>query len=153
MDTIHTRIATVADVEVIAPLFDAYRQFYEKAPDLNLARRFIGDRLKNGESIVILASNASQQIVGFCQLYPTFCSVDATTIYTLYDLFVTPTARRSGAGKALLLAAQKLAVDNGKARMDLSTAKTNQSAQLVYESLGWIRDEVFYTYSLSVEPR
>ena len=150
MSTIHTRIATLADLDVIAPLFDAYRQFYEKASDLALAKSFIRDRLQNNESVVLLASNEPHQVVGFCQLYPTFCSVEAKPIYSLYDLFVSPEARRSGASKVLLQAAEKLASENGKARMDLTTARANKPAQAAYESLGWVRDEVFYTYSKSV---
>jgi ribosomal protein S18 acetylase RimI-like enzyme len=150
MTTIHTRIATLADLDVIAPLFDSYRQFYEQAPDLALARSFVRDRLANKESVVLLASDDTQQVVGFCQLYPTFCSIEAMPTYSLYDLFVSPAARRSGAGKALLQAAEKLAAENGKARMDLTTAKTNKPAQAAYESLGWVRDEVFYAYSKSV---
>jgi ribosomal protein S18 acetylase RimI-like enzyme len=148
---ITTRLATLADLNVAAPLFDAYRQFYEQPPDLDLARRFLSDRLQNEESVVILASNADHQVVGFCQLYPGFCSVEAKPIYTLYDLFVVPSARRSGAGKILLCAAEKLAAKNGKARMDLTTAKTNKPAQAVYESLGWIRDEVFFAYSKPIQ--
>jgi ribosomal protein S18 acetylase RimI-like enzyme len=68
----------------------------------------------------------------------------------LYDLFVIPNGRRSGAGKQLLLAAEQVALENGKSRMDLSTAKTNLPAQAAYEALGWVRDEVFYTYSKHV---
>jgi ribosomal protein S18 acetylase RimI-like enzyme len=148
---ITAHIATLADLNVAAPLFDAYRQFYEQAPDLDLAWRFLSDRLQNKESVVILASNADQLVVGFCQLYPGFCSVEAKPIYTLYDLFVVPQARRSGAGKILLCAAETLAAENGKARMDLTTAKTNKPAQAEYESLGWVRDEVFFAYSKPIQ--
>ena len=35
---IFVRRATLADLELIVPLFDAYRQFYEQAQDLALAR-------------------------------------------------------------------------------------------------------------------
>lgn len=148
---ITTRLATLADLDVTAPLFDAYRQFYEQQPDLDLARSFLQDRLRNHESVLLLASDAAQQVVGFCQLYPTFCSVEAKPIYSLYDLFVTPAARRSGAGKTLLRAAEKLAIEHGKSRMDLTTAKANKPAQAAYESLGWIRDEIFFAYSKSTE--
>ena len=151
MSTIHTRIATLADLDVIAPLFDAYRQFYQKTSDLALAKSFIRDRLQNNESVVLLALNEAEQVVGFCQLYPSFCSVEAKPIYSLYDLFVSPEARRSGAGKALLQAAEKLAAESGKARMDLTTARANKPAQAAYESLGWVRDEVFYAYSKFVD--
>jgi ribosomal protein S18 acetylase RimI-like enzyme len=99
---------------------------------------------------VLLASTELGHVVGFCQLYPTFCSVEAKPIYSLYDLFVSPAARRTGAGSALLRAAEKLAAENGKARMDLTTAKKNEAAQAAYESLGWVRDEIFLAYSKSV---
>lgn len=151
MSTIHTRIATLADLDVIAPLFDAYRQFYEQEPDPVLAKGFIHARLQNDESVILLASSETHEVIGFCQLYPTFCSVEAKPIYSLYDLFVSPEARRSGAGRVLLQAAEKLAAARGKARMDLTTARTNNPAQAAYESLGWVRDEVFYAYSKSVD--
>ncbi len=150
MTTVTTRTATLADLPVIAPLFDAYRQFYDQPRDLALATRFIRDRIQNSESVILLAVSAEGQTVGFCQLYPTFCSVEAKPIYSLYDLFVTPAARRSGAGKALLQAAEALAASHGKARMDLTTATTNQPAQAAYEALGWVRDDVFYAYSRRV---
>ena len=97
-----------------------------------------------------MALQADQQLVGFCQLYPSFCSVEAKPIYALYDLFVTPPARRLGVAKALLLAAERQAVASGKARMDLATAKTNTVAQAAYAALGWIKDERFYTYSKAI---
>ena len=142
-----TRVATLADLDAVAALFDQYRQFYLQAPDLPLATRFIRERLQNQESVVLLATDAAQSVIGFCQLYPSFCSVEAKPIFTLYDLFVTPEARRSGAGKVLLQAAERHAAESGKARMDLTTARTNRAAQSVYESLGWVRDDVFLAYS------
>ncbi|HAX21505.1 MAG TPA: GNAT family N-acetyltransferase [Hydrogenophaga sp.] len=150
MSDIPTRVASLNDLDAIAPLFDAYRQFYEQAPDLALARRFIAERLQNGESVVLLALDTAGQAIGFCQLYPSFCSVEAQPIYTLYDLFVAPTSRRTGAGKCLLQAAARLAAAHGKARMDLTTARNNHTAQSVYESLGWVRDDVFLAYSKRV---
>ena len=148
---ITTRLATLADLDGVAVLFDAYRQFYEQPPDLPLARSFLLTRLENKESVVILAIEATQRLVGFCQLYPTFCSVEAKSIYTLYDLFVAPADRRSGAGSVLLRAAEQLCADSGKSRLDLTTAKSNTSAQAAYEALGWVRDEAFFTYSKRVE--
>jgi ribosomal protein S18 acetylase RimI-like enzyme len=149
---ITTRIATLADLEAVAHLFDAYRQFYERPPDPALARRFIQERMQNHQSVILLAQ-AEDQAVGFCQLYPTFCSVEAQPIYVLYDLFVAADARRSGAARTLLLAAEALAARNGKVRMDLSTARTNKAAQSVYESLGWVRDELFLTYNKRIGAR
>jgi hypothetical protein len=41
---IAVRLAEAADAEAVAPLFDAYRQFYGQASDLDLARRFLQAR-------------------------------------------------------------------------------------------------------------
>jgi ribosomal protein S18 acetylase RimI-like enzyme len=148
---ITTKIATINDLEIVAALFDAYRQFYKKTSNLSLARNFIRDRMQNNESVIILAVNEDNKTVGFCQLYPTFCSVEVKPIYVLYDLFVAPETRRSGAGKVLLQTAEQLAADNGVARLDLTTAKTNEAAQSAYETLGWVRDEIFYAYSKEIK--
>jgi len=145
---IHT--ATLADLEPVAQLFDAYRQFYEYPPDLNLASTYIAQRLQKRESVVLLARDAEGRAMGFCQLYPTFCSLEAQPIYALYDLYVAPAARGAGVGNQLLLAAEQTARDHGMCRLDLTTAKTNLPAQAAYEALGWVRDEVYFAYSKAV---
>jgi ribosomal protein S18 acetylase RimI-like enzyme len=141
--------ASLENVKKVAKLFDDYRQFYEQAANIKLAEEFITARIKGRQSIILVAEYAGE-LVGFCQLYPTFCSVEAAPIMVLYDLFVADAARKSGAGRALMLAAQSYAKENGFARLDLSTAKTNLNAQALYESLGWLRDSQFYYYSLKV---
>ena len=145
------RRASVADVPAVAPLFDAYRQFYEQSSDLGLATCFLTQRLENDESVLFLALNVSGVAVGFCQMYPSFCSVIAKPIVVLYDLFVVPTTRQSGAGRALMQAAEAFAVSHLYARLDLTTARTNLTAQALYESEGWNRDDVFLAYSKATQ--
>ena len=149
--TITTREARQGDLATVASLFDQYRQFYEQASDAALALQFITERFANKESVLLVAQDDAGALVGFCQLYPSFCSVEAKPIYVLYDLFVAPGARKTGAGRQLLLAAEARARQDGKARMDLTTAKTNLRAQSLYESLGWVRDDVFFAYNRHVE--
>ena len=155
---ITTRQAIISDNEQIAVLSDCYRQFYHQAPDILLAKTFITKRIKNHESVIFVAEtltensaeNDAKQLIGFCQIYPSFCSVAAAKIGVLYDLFVIETARKTGAGRALMLAAHDYAANNGMARLDLSIAKNNYAAQSLYESLGWQRDDIFYTYSKDI---
>jgi len=146
MSAVKTRPATAADLEAVAALFDAYRQFYEQPSDLGLARRFITERFQRRESVLIVAEDASGALTGFTQLYPSFCSVRAAHTFVLYDLFVTPAARGTGAGRALMLAAEAHGRKAGAARMELSTARTNVIGQSLYESLGWQRDTTFLVY-------
>jgi ribosomal protein S18 acetylase RimI-like enzyme len=150
MTTPTTRLATLDDLAPVAALFDAYRQFYKQPADLPLARAFMRARLERKDSVVLVAESATKQVLGFCQLYPMFCSIRAAPTYTLYDLFVSPEARGTGAGRALMLAAQAHAAHTGAARLELSTAKDNTVAQSLYESLGWERDEVFFVYGKSL---
>jgi ribosomal protein S18 acetylase RimI-like enzyme len=145
-----TRCATLDDLDALADMFDAYRQFYEQPANISLARSFIRQRIEQKESVIFVAQDLDGSLTGFSQLYPTFCSVAASRIYSLYDLYVRPASRKHGAGKALLLAAEQHAITNGFSRMDLTTAKTNLPAQSLYESVGWVKDEVFFAYSRSV---
>ena len=152
MHSVKISNATKTDVAAIAQLFDAYRQFYQYPPDLALANRYIAERIEKADSLILLAQDASAQALGFCQLYPTFCSLEAKPIYTLYDLYVAPAARGAGIGNLLLLAAEQSAREHGMCRLDLTTAKTNLPAQAAYEALGWVRDEVYFSYSKAVSP-
>ncbi len=144
---ITVRQAHVQDADTVGPLFDAYRQFYGRAADAALATEFIRARLSHGESIVFLACSVDGQGVGFCQLYPSFCSVMAQRVGVLHDLVVSPALRQGGTGRALMRAAEHYAQTMGWARMDLTTAKANTQAQALCASQGWARDEVFYAYN------
>ncbi len=145
------RRAGLDDVHAVGRLFDAYRQFYDKPSDPALAQRFIHDRLERDESVIFIAPAAgdARRLVGFCQCYPTFCSVAAARLLVLYDLFVDPAARRTGAGAALMAAAENHATAHGFARMELQTARTNTAAQALYEARGWKRDDAFYVYAFT----
>ena len=147
MTQVKTRPAEARDLDAVAVLFDAYRQFYEMPADLPLARRYLDERFRRGESVILVAEDATGELVGFTQLYPAFCSVLADRTFVLYDLFVTPVARGTGAGRALMEAAEAHARAAGAARLELQTAKTNKIGQSLYETCGWKRDELFYVYA------
>ncbi|HZX89022.1 MAG TPA: GNAT family N-acetyltransferase [Rudaea sp.] len=146
---ISIRHATVHDLDVVVPLFDAYRGFYGRPSDPARARAFLAERFAHHESAIFLAFDESDAI-GFTQLYPVFSSVSCTRKYLLNDLFVVPAVRRSGAGRALLVAAADFARAQGAASLSLSTGVNNTTAQQLYESLGWTRDESYYEYNLSL---
>lgn len=146
-----TRLATTADLESMAALFDAYRQFYEQAPNRWAAMDFMSERLRRADSVLLLAEDEQDKALGFCQLYPSFCSIEAKPMFILSDLFVKKEARRSGAGRALLRAAEQHSAQTGRVKMELTTARTNRTAQAAYESLGWQLDEVFLGYWKRVE--
>jgi GNAT superfamily N-acetyltransferase len=149
MNSITIRQAVLADLDVVAGLFDGYRQFYEQVSDLVAARNFLRARFEHGQSVILLAESQGQA-VGFTQLYPSFSSVSMARVFVLNDLFVAPTARRLGVGEALLTAAADHALQMGAVRLSLTTDVQNLPAQALYESMGWARDQKFYAYHLSL---
>ena len=151
MIDVTVRRATIDDVGAVGELFDQYRQFSGRTPDRALATEYLRARLERGESIVLVASTDDEGFAGFCQLYPTFCSVDAAPFLVLYDLYVRPAARRGGVARALMLAARDEAIAAGVTRIDLQTARTNAPARALYESLGWEVDVAFDTYHLRLQ--
>ncbi len=140
------RQATVADLDLVAPLFDLYRQFYGRPSDLGGARTFLHDRLSRGESVIFLAEGGGP--LGFSQLYPMFSSLSMAPVMSLNDLFVREDCRRRGVGSSLLAACAAYARSRNAARLTLSTAHDNRKAQALYEAGGWQRDEHFVVYDL-----
>ncbi len=148
MNPIPVRQAVLADLAVVAPLFDAYRQFYGKASDIEGARRFLRDRFDHGESVIFMALDADVP-VGFTQLYPSFSSTSMARVFILNDLFVSPNHRRKGVAAALLQAATDYGRSLGAVRVSLNTDIGNKTAQATYEALGWRRDQEYVAYHFS----
>ena len=137
--------AQTSDTDRIAPLFDAYRQFYKASSDIEASRQFIFDRLTNNESVIFLAMEG-ERALGFVQLYPLFASVALQSLWLLNDLFVVQSARKQGVGEILMKHAEQFAHETGSRGLFLRTATDNLPAQQLYEKCGWVRDDKFYRY-------
>jgi GNAT superfamily N-acetyltransferase len=144
--TIHQ--ATLAEIEAIVPLLDAYRQFYGKPSQPKACRAFLLERFKYNQSVIFLAEDGHGTAIGFAQLYPSFSSGALAQIFILNDLFVVPAARHQGVASRLLRAVADYGRAVGAVRLTLSTGVTNTEAQALYEREGWNRDIEFYVYHL-----
>jgi len=143
--------ASSEHLDLVAPLFDQYRQFYRQSPDLVAARDYIAQRLANGDAVIFLSIERESNPpggLGFVQLYPSLASIPMKPIWILYDLFVASSARKLGVGRALMDRATQHARETCADSIILETAADNHAAQRLYESLGYKRDDVFYRYAL-----
>ncbi len=68
------------------------------------------------------------------------------------DLVVAETARRRGAGRALLAEAERRARAAGCWGMSLESASWREEAHAFYESVGWSASGKAFAYSLTGEP-
>src|SRR5215471_332113 len=104
----HTEVrrAIADDLNLLVPLFNAYREFYRQSSEPERARRFLLERLNRAESVIFMALEGAGA-VGFTQLYPSFSSGAMAPILILNDLFVVPECRRRGIGSMLLKTASE----------------------------------------------
>lgn len=140
----------VADLDALVPLFAGYLQFYQVPRSASEIHAFLLERLQRGDAQLFIARDEQGMAQGFTQLYPLQSSLALAPSWLLSDLFVLPSARRQGVGEALMNAARAYAEASGACGLQLETAKTNLAGQALYERLGYVRDELYLTYWLSL---
>jgi ribosomal protein S18 acetylase RimI-like enzyme len=142
----------ISEIDLVVDLFDKYRVFYQQISDLSLAKEFIHARLSNQESVIFVALNEETKPVGFTQLYPT-SSARAVKNWILNDLYVEASYRQQGIGNALIQTAINFTKENKAKFVELSTAVDNDTAQSLYEKIGFEKqppDTKFYTYRINI---
>lgn len=145
------RQAEAADVPRIAPLFEAYRAFYGRAPEPDLTAAFLEERFARGDSAILVAIlGGVDDLAGFAQLYPVPTSLSLGRAWILNDLFVSPACRGQGVARALLARAAAFGRETGAVYLELATQVTNRSAQALYEDTGWVRETEFYHYEFDL---
>lgn len=145
------RIST-AESELVIGLFDQYRQFYKQPSDLEVAARFINERLGKNESVIFVALEGDAP-VGFTQLYPKYSSMRVSKNWILNDLYVDSNHRKQGIGEALMRKAMAFAKAEGATFVQLETAIDNYTAQSLYEAVGFEKqkpDMEFLLYKIAV---
>jgi ribosomal protein S18 acetylase RimI-like enzyme len=138
-------------IKEVGILFDLYRQFYKYESNLIESTNYIKDRINNNESTIFIAISGADEAIGFVQLYETFGSLDLGKIIILYDLYVKEDHRKNNIGRKLMIKSHEYAKKINAKRIQLSTAIDNYIGQSLYESLGYVKDDDFYTYDFEIK--
>ncbi|HYG37558.1 MAG TPA: GNAT family N-acetyltransferase [Cytophagales bacterium] len=141
--------ASLTQLDIIVPLFNQYRVFYNQLSDEKRAKDFLKERIENKESEIFVAVEESVA-VGFIQLYPSFSSISLKRLWILNDLFVLPEFRKRSAASKLIIKAIHFAKETSAIGLVLETGKTNEAAQKLYNKLGFSKSEDFYVYYYSL---
>lgn len=141
-------------LDLIVPLFDAYRVFYGQETNVEGARKYLRKLFTHNASVLFLACDYDPglQAYGFVQLFPAYSSIAMRRTYILEDIFTDPAMRRRGVAKLLVARAVEFARESGAGALFLETAYGNAPAQALYESLGWTREDQFYKYNFPLAP-
>ncbi len=134
-------LATADDIAAIAPLFDAYRDFFAGGHD-DESRRFLEQRFAREESVVFVA-RTDGAIAGFIQLYPLWSSWYCRRIWFLSDLYVEESARARGLGRRLVERVIAYAKETNASSIMVELPRREEHLAEFYASLGFGRDEVF----------
>ncbi|MBW3551811.1 MAG: GNAT family N-acetyltransferase [Proteobacteria bacterium] len=89
-----------------------------------------------GPQLPLLVAAAGGDVVGFALWYVTFSTWKGRPGLWLEDLFVRPSARGSGLGRALLQTLAAVCVERGYARFEWWVLDWNTPAQGFYRSVG-----------------
>jgi GNAT superfamily N-acetyltransferase len=95
-----------------------------------------------------LIAERGAETVGYALFYPTFSTFLAIQGVWLEDLFVRPSHRKSGAGRALLAAVAARARERGAERLEWSALDWNELALGFYRGLGAQRMDEWVTHRL-----
>ncbi|WP_327068903.1 GNAT family N-acetyltransferase [Kitasatospora sp. NBC_01250] len=132
------RTAVVEDVPTIIELIRELAE-YEKALDQAKATEEQLREALFGEQpavFALIAEDGTGTTVGFALWFRNFSTWTGTHGIYLEDLYVRPSARGGGHGKALLTELARIAVERGCSRLEWSVLDWNEPSIGFYKALG-----------------
>jgi len=149
MPRITIRSATADDVPLILEFIRALAQF-EKEPDAvkttpeDLLRDGFGER----PQFEVLIAERDEKPVGFALFFTTYSTWEGRPSLYLEDLFVIESARKHGAGRALMAKLAAICVERGYQRLELQVLDWNPAREF-YHRLGMGHMDEWLSYRLS----
>ncbi|EFG65084.1 GNAT family acetyltransferase [Streptomyces sp. SPB074] len=131
------RTALPEDLVEIYAMVTELAAYHEALHELRATEKEIGEALfgEDAMACAYLAQTPEGATAGFALWYRNFRRRGRPGIY-LEDLYVRPTLRGGGHGKALLAALARTCVERGYERLEWSVLDSNTSTVAFYESMG-----------------
>jgi GNAT superfamily N-acetyltransferase len=136
--------------EQLLPMIAAYQRFYGgEETDEERNRAFFSRFIAPSDDGMLLGAWRGNELAGYVCLYWSFTSLVPAETVLMNDLFVDPSARGKGVGRALIEASTTVARDRGAHHLEWMTAPDNATAQRLYDATGAERSEwIDYTLRL-----
>jgi ribosomal protein S18 acetylase RimI-like enzyme len=143
--------ATLSDLSLLLPLFERYRQFYEQLSDWGSCEQYLRARMEREEVAIFLAvevQNNGVVALGFSIMYVSFSTIGLKKFWSLHDLYVEEEYRKQGIAKMLINKCKELAAENNPIGVVIESRISNQSAQHLFDSVGFVKEGEHYFYFL-----
>ena len=128
-------------------LWDGYTRFYEREPAEPITLHTWGRLHDAASSVRGIVAEQDGVVIGFAHSIVHESTSTLTPVCYLQDLFVDPTVRATGVGKALIDALQAEAHAQGWSRLYWATRETNYRARGLYDK--YTPHSGFLRYSLN----
>jgi GNAT superfamily N-acetyltransferase len=126
-----------AQLERLLPMIAAYQRFYGvEEVDEERNRTFFSRFIAPSNDGMLVGAWHDEQPVGYACLYWSFTSLVPAETVLMNDLFVDPSARGQGVGRALIEASAAIARERGAHCLEWMTAPDNDTAQHLYDATG-----------------
>jgi GNAT superfamily N-acetyltransferase len=126
---------TRSEIEALAELFDKYRAHYGEASYSSEAIGWLERNLST--HLRAFVAEDSGRFVGFAMTMEVPASLRLAHFWQIRDLFVLPTHRRCGVGRALLSSVRAAAIASGALRLVVQTEEDNEPALRLYTDSGY----------------
>ena len=133
------RRATPLDTPAIHALIRELAAYEKLAHEVTCSVEQLEESLFGGErpaAEALVADDEADGIVGFALFFQNYSTFLGRPGLYLEDLFVRPSHRRTGYGRALLQALARVAVERKLGRFEWAVLDWNEPAKRFYESLG-----------------
>jgi GNAT superfamily N-acetyltransferase len=127
---------TRREIEALAEIFDQYRTHYGEPSDAFRSASWLDENLSARHVRVFVAEDAAT-FVGFASAMEVPASLRLAHFWQIRDLFVVPTYRRLGVGRALLASVREAARASGALRLVVQTEDDNDPALRLYADSGY----------------
>ena len=135
--TLSIRTATRDDIGLIAQFIRALADYEKLLHEVRFDEAVLADKLFGARPYAeVLIGEIDAKPEGFALFFHNFSTFEGKPGIYLEDLFVSPEARGSGLGTALLAELARLAVKRDCARLDWSVLDWNEPSIGFYKALG-----------------
>lgn len=146
---INIRLAVEADTSIILGFIEALAAYEHMEDQVVATQELLKESLFEKRQAEVIIAEYEGKAVGFALFFHNFSTFLGRAGIYLEDLFVQPTMRGKGVGKALLSHLAKLTMERACGRLEWACLDWNEPSIDFYKSLGAVAMDEWTVYRLT----